>query len=215
MTRMRVVLPAVIALGSNQGSDLGDREALLREAVREIDALEDVRVTAASGIVETPALKPHGVDETAPSYLNAVVLARVALAPEELLAALHRIEAHLGRVREEVWGDRTIDLDIIDFGGLRRVNETITLPHPRAWERAFVLAPWLQVQPDAVLAISGGLGQSEPGGRPAGSARVADLLAATTDRVKDYPAAPLWPAGAGSPASGTPEPGTPASGGAR
>jgi 2-amino-4-hydroxy-6-hydroxymethyldihydropteridine diphosphokinase len=133
---MRVVLPAVIALGSNQG----DREGLLREAVREIDALDGVRVTAASGIVETPALKPHGVDASAPSYLNAVVLASVALAPEELLAALHGIEARLGRVREEVWGDRTIDLDLVDFGGLRRENETITLPHPRAWERAFVLA---------------------------------------------------------------------------
>jgi 7,8-dihydro-6-hydroxymethylpterin-pyrophosphokinase len=127
------------------------------------------------------------VDSSAPSYLYAVVLASVALAPEELLAALHGIEARLGRVREEVWGDRTIDLDLVDFGGLRRENETITLPHPRAWERAFVLAPWAQVQPDAVLRL--------PGSR--GSARVADLLTDArrrnpADRVEDYPAAPLW-----------------------
>ena len=87
MTRsMRVVLPAavppaVIALGSNQG----DREELLREAVRAIDDLTGVRVAAASGIVETPALKLHGVDETAPSYLNAVIIAEGALQPEELL----------------------------------------------------------------------------------------------------------------------------------
>ncbi|HMM83440.1 MAG TPA: 2-amino-4-hydroxy-6-hydroxymethyldihydropteridine diphosphokinase [Terrimesophilobacter sp.] len=173
MTRMRVVLPAVIALGSNQG----DREALLREAVRDIDALDGVRVTAASGIVETPALKPHGVDETAPSYLNAVVLAHAALSPEELLAALHGIEARLGRVRDEVWGDRTIDLDLIDFGGLTRRTDEITLPHPRAWQRAFVLAPWRQVQPDAVLP---------------GHGRIDALLAATTDRVTEYPAAPLF-----------------------
>ena len=178
MTRLRVVLPAVIALGSNQGN----REQLLRDAVRAIDDLDGVRVTAASGIVETPALTPHGVDESAPSYLNAVVLARVALEPEDLLAALHVIEGEFGRVRNDVWGDRTLDLDVIDFGSLRRENETITLPHPRAWERAFVLAPWLQVQPDAVLA---------------GRGKVADLLAATAGTatagtVTDYPAEPLF-----------------------
>lgn len=173
MTRLRVVLPAVIALGSNQG----DREQLLRAAVRAIDALEDVRVTDVSGIVETPALKPHGVDTSAPSYLNAIVLARVALEPEELLAALHGIEEHFGRVRNEVWGDRTLDLDVIDFGGLTRENETITLPHPRAWERAFVLVPWAQVQPNAVLP---------------GHGSIADLLEATTDEVIDFPAAPLF-----------------------
>lgn len=183
MTRMRVVLPAVIALGSNQG----DREALLREAVRDIDALDGVRVTAASGIVETPALKLHGVDETAPSYLNAVVLARAALNPEELLAALHGIEARLGRVRDEVWGDRTIDLDLIDFGALTRHTDEITLPHPRAWQRAFVLAPWLQVQPDAVLP-----GPAADAHAPNQRGRVDALLAATTDRVTEYPAAPLF-----------------------
>lgn len=193
MTRMRVVLPAVIALGSNQtresGGILHSREELLREAVREIDALDGVRVTAASGIVETPALKLDGVDETAPSYLNAVVLARVALSPEEFLAALHGIEANLGRVRKEVWGDRTLDLDLIDFGGLIRDNDTITLPHPRAWQRAFVLAPWLQVQPDAVLP-GHGAGRHGPGRH----GRVDALLAATTDRVSEYPAAPLFEA---------------------
>ncbi|GAA3727727.1 hypothetical protein GCM10022239_00710 [Leifsonia bigeumensis] len=180
MSRMRVELPVVIALGSNLDGALGDREQLLRLAVRAIDSLVGVRVTDVSGIVETPALKPHGVDETAPSYLNAVVLARSALSPEMLLGALHGIEATLGRLREEVWGDRTIDLDLIDFGGLARATEEITLPHPRAWQRAFVLAPWLQVQPDAVL-----------GGADGQRGRVADLLAATTDRVTEYPAAPL------------------------
>lgn len=177
MTRMHGTLPpakptAVIALGSNQG----DREELLRDAVRAIDTLDDVHVMAASTIVETPALKLHGVDETAPSYLNAVVLAKSALQPEQLLQQLHGIEAHLGRERKEVWGDRTIDLDLIDFGGLTRQSDAITLPHPRAWQRAFVLAPWLQVQPDAVLTNHG---------------RIDTLLAATTDTVTDYPATPL------------------------
>lgn len=189
MTRMRVELPVVIALGSNLPGDHGDREQLLRLAVQAIDALSGVRVTAASGIVETPALKLDGVDENAPSYLNAVVLARAALSPEMLLGALHGIEAALGRVRQEVWGDRTIDLDLIDFGGLRRATEEITLPHPRAWQRAFVLAPWRQVQPDAVLPKADGTG----------SARVADLLLAAQgrapeERVTPFPAEPLFTA---------------------
>ena len=177
MSRARAMLPAavptaVIALGSNQG----DREQLLRDAVRAIDALDGVQVVASSGIVETPALKLHGVDESAPSYLNAVLIANVALQPEALLQQLHGIEASFGRVRDEVWGDRTLDLDLIDCGGLKRHNDTITIPHPRAWQRAFVLAPWLQVQPDAVLA---------------GHGRIDALLAATVDRVTDYPARPL------------------------
>lgn len=174
---MRVELPAVIALGSNQG----DREQLLRDAVLAIDTVKGVRVVAASGIVETPALKPHGVDETAPSYLNAVIIATSALGPEDLLQKLHEIEASLGRVRNEVWGDRTLDLDLIDLGGMRRHNEAITLPHPRAWQRAFVLAPWLQVNPDAVLI----------GPDPGTSDRVEVLLAATTDTVTPYPAPSL------------------------
>lgn len=206
---MQVSLPVVIALGSNQG----DREQLLREAVRAIDALAGVRIAAVSGIVETPALTLHGVDESAPAYLNAVVLARVSLLPEELLDKLHGIEAELGRVRNEVWGDRTIDLDIIDFGGLTRQTDTLTLPHPRAWQRAFVLAPWMQVQPDAVLPASkdadpadstgGRHADGRTGGRPTDGptdgrtgGRIAALLetiqhSATPDRVTDYPAPSL------------------------
>jgi len=199
VTRMRVELPVVIALGSNLPGDHGDREQLLRLAVQAIDTLSGVRVTGASGIVETPALKLDGVDQNAPSYLNAVVLARVALSPEMLLGALHGIEAALGRVRQEVWGDRTIDLDIIDFGGLRRTTEEITLPHPRAWQRAFVLAPWQQVQPDAVL----------PNADGSGSVRVADLLAAARERapeerVTPYPAEPLFVAAGTGAASADP-----------
>ncbi|MCC7128640.1 MAG: 2-amino-4-hydroxy-6-hydroxymethyldihydropteridine diphosphokinase, partial [Microbacteriaceae bacterium] len=86
----------------------------------------------------------------------------------------------LGRVRTERWGDRTIDLDLIDFDGLTRNTESITLPHPRAQERAFVLAPGLQIDPEAELA---------------GHGKVADLLAKTTDRVTEFPAEPLLPAG--------------------
>lgn len=145
--RLRVELPAVLSLGSN----LGDREATLRDAVAEIAALDEVTMIAASSLVETAAVKLDGVDNTAPAYLNAVVAIRTTLDPEELLDALGAIELSHGRVRDERWGDRTLDIDIIDFGGLRVDSERLTLPHPRASARAFVLVPWLEIEPQAAL----------------------------------------------------------------
>jgi 2-amino-4-hydroxy-6-hydroxymethyldihydropteridine diphosphokinase len=145
--RRRIVLPAVIALGSN----LGDREENLRSAVRAIASLAGIAVTTVSGIVQSHAVKPSGTDAAAPDYLNAVMLVQSALHPEALLVELNRIEADHGRVRVERWGDRTLDLDIIDFAGLERDTDDLTLPHPRAWERAFVILPWLQVDPDAEI----------------------------------------------------------------
>jgi 2-amino-4-hydroxy-6-hydroxymethyldihydropteridine diphosphokinase len=144
---MRVELPAVIALGSN----LGDREAILRDAVRDLAATKGITVLRASSLIETPALKPDGVDEHAPAYLNAVVLVRTVLDPRALLDALHGIELAHGRERLEHWGDRTLDLDIVSMGGLRMLEPDLVIPHPRAHERAFVLAPWLEVEPDATL----------------------------------------------------------------
>ena len=174
MQRMRVRLPAVIALGSN----LGDREQALRDAVAAIDSLPGVTVTAASGIVESAAMTPHGVDRSAPSYLNAVIRVRSALDPDQLLDALTVIERDLGRVRGERWSDRTIDLDIIAFTGATRDGERLTIPHPRAWQRRFVLEPWLEIAPSAKLA---------------GRGPVADLIDATTDEVRPWDAAPLLP----------------------
>jgi len=137
----------VLSLGSN----LGDREALLRDAVTAIAALDEVAVTAASSIVETPALKPHGIDVDAPAYLNAIVLVETTLEPQALLAALADIERSQGRTREERWGDRTLDIDIIAWDDLELETDDLTIPHPRAGSRAFVLAPWLEVDADAVL----------------------------------------------------------------
>jgi 2-amino-4-hydroxy-6-hydroxymethyldihydropteridine diphosphokinase len=162
----------VLALGSN----LGDREATLRDAVRALDVSGGVRVTAASGIVETAALKPEGVDYDAPSYLNAVVLIETELDPDALLARVNAIEAEHGRVRVERWGDRTLDIDIIALDGLVIETPALVVPHPRAWERAFVLAPWLQVDADAVLP---------------GRGRVADLLAALDDAPLPFAAEAL------------------------
>jgi len=143
--------PAVLALGSN----LGDRGELLREAVAALRATPGVEVRAVSPAVESVALKLNGADPDAPRYLNAVVLVDTLLSPHELLAEAHRIEAEHGRVRAERWGDRTLDVDIIDFDGLESADPVLTLPHPRAQDRAFVLAPWLAVDPEAFLPNAG------------------------------------------------------------
>jgi 2-amino-4-hydroxy-6-hydroxymethyldihydropteridine diphosphokinase len=138
---------AILSLGSN----LGDRSGILHDAVDDIGELDRVRVTAVSSLVETPAVKPHGVDVSAPSYLNLVVEVSTSLSPPELLAATGQIEQKHGRVRTETWGDRTLDIDIVSMDGLELSTLTLTLPHPRAAERAFVLVPWLEIDPGATL----------------------------------------------------------------
>lgn len=171
--RLRVELPVVLALGSN----LGNREATLRNAVHAISLIESVTVEAASSLVQTPALKIAGVDHSAPAYLNAVVLARSALEPHALLQQLQRIETEHGRVREERWGDRTLDIDIVTFAHLLVDDELLTIPHPRVAERAFVLVPWLQLDPGATVPGLGG---------------AAGLLAGIENDATEYEAEPLW-----------------------
>lgn len=165
--RMRVGAPAVLAFGSN----LGDREATIRSALDALRAEPGIRVEAVSGLYETPALKLDGIDEEAPAYLNAVARIDTVLDPLALLAVVNRVEDALGRLRAERWGDRTIDIDIVDYDGMVSDDERVTLPHPRAHERAFVLVPWLDVDPEAVLA---------------GHGRVADLAARASDPVTRY-----------------------------
>lgn len=149
---------AVIAIGSN----LGDRVATFQAAVRALAEADGVEVTAISTPIETVAVRPDGEDPDAPAYLNAVVLVRTTLPPRKLLALLNDLERENGRVRGERWGDRTLDLDIIDYAGMQSTSDDLTLPHPRAHERTFVLRPWVEVAPDAVLP---------------GHGRIADLLA--------------------------------------
>ncbi|MBM7829489.1 2-amino-4-hydroxy-6-hydroxymethyldihydropteridine diphosphokinase [Agromyces cerinus] len=142
---------AVIAFGAN----LGDREATIAAAVREVAEAPGVDLVAVSPVYETAAVKDAGVDLDAPRYLNGVVVVETALEPHALLDLLQRIELEHGRVRTEHWGDRTLDLDLIDVDGVVLDDDRLTLPHPRAWQRAFVLAPWLDVDPDAELAGRG------------------------------------------------------------
>ena len=141
----------VIALGAN----LGDVQATLESAVRALADIDGLRITAVSDLFETDPV--GGPDQ--PVYLNAVVLARTRLAPFALLTGLHSIEADHGRVRETRWGARSLDLDIIEYGdpivGSDMVSQDpeLMLPHPRAHERAFVLAPWFAVDPEAQLRV--------------------------------------------------------------
>ncbi|SOC89668.1 2-amino-4-hydroxy-6-hydroxymethyldihydropteridinediphosphokinase [Curtobacterium sp. 314Chir4.1] len=153
---------AVVALGAN----LGDRGSTLRAAAEAIAALPGVRPVASSREVESVAVTLDGPDTSKPRYRNAVVVIDTELGPQELLDALHGIEDDHGRTRQERWGDRTLDLDLVAYDDRSIDTATLTVPHPRAGERAFVLAPWLDADPDAVL----------PGAGP-----VADLLAAVGD----------------------------------
>ncbi|MEP7192635.1 MAG: 2-amino-4-hydroxy-6-hydroxymethyldihydropteridine diphosphokinase [Actinomycetota bacterium] len=143
--------PVVIALGAN----LGAVQATLEATVRQLAFVDGLRVTAVSDLFETD---PVGGPEQ-PAYLNAVVLARTRLAPYALLMELHRVEADHGRVRETRWGARTLDLDLIQYGDpglgsdLVSSDPELMLPHPRAHERTFVLAPWAAVDAQAVLRV--------------------------------------------------------------
>jgi 2-amino-4-hydroxy-6-hydroxymethyldihydropteridine diphosphokinase len=150
----------VLALGSN----LGDRQDILQGAVDAVAAIPGVYVDVASPVYETA---PVGGPEQ-PDYLNAVLLARTTLAPRELLDRLHRVEAAFDRVREVRWGPRTLDIDIITYEGVLSDDPVLTLPHPRAHERAFVLAPWHDADPSAEIpgrgAVAGLLAGAGDGG---------------------------------------------------
>ncbi len=133
---------AAVALGSN----LGDRNATLRSALAALAHLGEV--VAVSGFHETT---PVGGPEQG-DFLNAVVVFETDLSPEQLLARLQAVEDDHGRVRVERWGPRTLDLDLVVMEGMRRDSAQLTLPHPRAAERRFVLVPLVEVWPDAEVA---------------------------------------------------------------
>ncbi len=160
---------AVLSVGAN----LGDRLGTLQECVQAIGGLRETDVLAISPVYETA---PVG-GPPQPDYLNAVLLIQTGLPPRDLLDAIHAIEAGFGRVRAERFGPRTLDIDIISYQGQVSDDPELTLPHPRAHERLFVLLPWSDLDPGAEL----------PGRGP-----VAALLAGL-DRagVREVPAAVL------------------------
>lgn len=138
----------VLALGSNQGSS----QEILRRAVSALAASPGFEVDAVAPLARTAAV--GGPPQ--PDFLNTVVLGRTTLSPRALLHACQALEAEAGRVPGERWGPRSLDVDIIVYGTTLAVADDLELPHPRAHERAFVLEPWAQLSPDAVLPGLGG-----------------------------------------------------------
>jgi dihydroneopterin aldolase/2-amino-4-hydroxy-6-hydroxymethyldihydropteridine diphosphokinase len=156
-------VPVVLALGAN----LGDAAATIAAAAEDLAAVDGLTVDAVSAVVTT---SPVGGPEQ-PDYRNAVVLATTTLEPEDLLAACHRVEAGHGRERLVRWGARTLDIDLVAYGRPGSPSEVVlppelpvtdaalprlVLPHPRAHRRAFVLAPWASIEPEAVLRLPDG-----------------------------------------------------------
>ena len=162
----------VLAIGGN----LGDVPVTLMHTVEALSYMEGFQIDDVSPIMRTkPVLAPGQAPQ--PDYWNAVVVGSAIATPDELFAQTSRIERELGRERHERWGARTVDIDIIQIEGLASSDPVLTLPHTRAKERAFVLAPWLLCDPDAILE---------------GVGRVSDLLADTPDREGIIDAVDDW-----------------------
>lgn len=142
MNAARAARRAYLALGSN----LGEREHHLQSAVDALATAPDVRVVAVSCVYETD---PVGGPEQG-RFLNAVVALDTSLTPRELLAVAQHLEAEARRVRNERWGPRTLDVDVLLVGDEVVTEADLVVPHPRMWERGFVLAPLHDVAPALV-----------------------------------------------------------------
>jgi 2-amino-4-hydroxy-6-hydroxymethyldihydropteridine diphosphokinase len=157
---MMVQHRVVLSLGSN----LGDRMVNLQDAVDTLFDAPGLDFVALSPVYESaPFAGTEGSIPDQGDFLNVVLLAETRLSPETLLERVLNVENSMERIREVRWGPRTLDIDIIVFGDVTSDDPDLTLPHPRAHERAFVLVPWADIQPDTELP---------------GHGRVADLAAA-------------------------------------
>ncbi len=137
-----------IALGGN----IGDMRATFDSACAMLN--EHCAIISKSKLYQTPALIDKGA-EPQPDYLNAMIHAVTTLAPADLLAELHRIEAAHGRERKAHWGSRTLDLDLLDYEGFISDDSALTLPHSELEHRLFVLQPLQDVVPNWIHPISG------------------------------------------------------------
>ena len=158
---------AILAIGGN----LGKRRKTIRSGLKALAATKGISKVLCSPLVESSAVTEEGVDESKPNYMNGVVQIMTTLKPKELLTEIRRIETEHGRIRIERWGSRTLDIDIITYGLELVETKSLVIPHPRAFERAFVLVPWAQMDPDAILP---------------GHGKVADLASDLADQVWFY-----------------------------
>ncbi|HEY7858695.1 MAG TPA: 2-amino-4-hydroxy-6-hydroxymethyldihydropteridine diphosphokinase [Candidatus Nanopelagicales bacterium] len=129
------------------GANLGDRLAALQGATGLLTGSRRLANARVSAVYET---EPVGGPEQ-PGYLNAVLVGVTSQTPQQLLELAHEVEQEYRRTRETRWGPRTLDVDILAFGDVVSADPELTLPHPRAHERGFVLVPWAQVEPSAEL----------------------------------------------------------------
>ena len=137
------VIPAYVAFGAN----LGEPFETLRAAAVAVGRRPGVELVAGSPIYRTRPIGPPGQ----PDYANAVARVETTLTADALLDALHAVESEFGRVRDVRFGPRTLDLDLIWYEGEERADDRLTLPHPRAHEREFVLRPLADLDPEVVL----------------------------------------------------------------
>jgi 2-amino-4-hydroxy-6-hydroxymethyldihydropteridine diphosphokinase len=151
LSGMKPLRKVVYSIGSN----LGDRLGNVQGAVDALKDTPDVIVVDVSSVYET---KPVGGPPTSPQFLNIVVVAETTLDPTTLVERAFAIEDAFGRTREERWGPRTLDVDLIMVGTAVVDQEDLRLPHPLAHERAFVLVPWYEVDPTAEITGKGAIG---------------------------------------------------------
>ncbi|GAA2115592.1 2-amino-4-hydroxy-6-hydroxymethyldihydropteridine diphosphokinase [Actinomadura alba] len=162
----------VLSLGSN----LGDRLENLQDAVDTLFDAPGLTFVALSPVYETAPFAAPG--ESIPEqdeFLNVVLVADTRLSPETLLERLLNIENSMDRSRDVRWGPRTLDIDIILFGDVSSTDPDLTLPHPRAHERAFVLVPWADIEPNTLLPGYGRVGDLAEGIGMTGVSRRDDL----------------------------------------
>jgi len=145
-------MKATLSLGSN----LGDRLAYLQGAIDALDIATGTKVHSISSVFETDPV--GGPDQG--DYLNAVVVLKTILSPQQLLEVTQQIENASNRVREVHWGPRTLDIDILAMDNEQFETDLLTLPHPRAHERGFVLLPWSELDPNFVIPGNGTVTQA-------------------------------------------------------
>lgn len=140
------------------GSNLGDPRGQVEQALQELDSISNSHCVRHSSLYQSEPLTSDASPKDQPDYINAVAELDTTLEPQALLAELHGIEARHGRVREEHWGPRTLDLDILLYDDRIINSPELTVPHPGLYDRNFVLYPLVEIAPDLVIPGAGDIG---------------------------------------------------------